>query len=73
MKSLRIILTLLIMAGLAAGILIFMKNKTTENAPVLNSEGFIGKSEIVITDGHMTPEVLLALGRLSDPQVSPDG
>ena len=72
MKSLRIILSLLIMAALAAGILIFMKNKTTENAPVLSSEGFIGKSEIVITDGHMTPEVLLALGRLSDPQVSPD-
>ena len=73
MKSLRIILSLLIMAALAAGILIFMKNKTTENAPVLSSEGFIGKSEIVITDGHMTPEALLALGRLSDPQVSPDG
>ena len=61
------------MTALAAGILIFMKNKTTENAPVLSSEGFIGKSEIVIADGHMTPEALLALGRLSDPQVSPDG
>ena len=73
MKSLRIILSLLIMAALAAGILIFMKNKTTENGPVLSSEGFIGKSEIAVTDGHMTPEVLLALGRLSDPQVSPDG
>ena len=73
MKSLRIILSLLIMAALATGILIFMKNMTTENGPVLNSEGFIGKSEIAVTDGHMTPEVLLALGRLSDPQVSPDG
>ena len=73
MKSLRIILSLLIMAALATGILIFMKNMTTENGPVLSSEGFIGKSEIAVTDGHMTPEVLLALGRLSDPQVSPDG
>ena len=73
MKSLRIILSLLIMAALATGILIFMKNMTTENGPVLSSEGFIGKSEIVITDGHMTPEALLAFGRLSDPQVSPDG
>ena len=36
-------------------------------------EGFIGKSEIVVENGHMTPEVLLAFGRLSDPQVSPDG
>ena len=29
--------------------------------------------EVEINDGVMTPEVLLALGRLSDPQVSPDG
>lgn len=36
-------------------------------------KGFIGKSAIEIEDGKMTPEVLLALGRLSDPQVSPDG
>ncbi len=28
---------------------------------------------VEINDGVMTPEVLLALGRLSDPQVSPDG
>ena len=73
MKYLRIILSLLILAALASGILIFMKNMTTEKRDVLNSEGFIGKSEIVISDGRMTPEALLALGRLSDPQVSPDG
>ena len=36
-------------------------------------EGYIGPSNIEITDGHMTPEVLLALGRLGDPQLSPDG
>ena len=36
-------------------------------------EGYIGPSDIVVTDGHMTPEVLLSLGRLSDPQLSPDG
>ena len=40
---------------------------------ILSSEGFIGRSEIVIEDGHMSPEALLAFGRLSDPQVSPDG
>ncbi|MCQ2177962.1 MAG: S9 family peptidase [Bacteroidales bacterium] len=33
----------------------------------------IGPSEIRIEDGKMTPEVLLSLGRLSDPQLSPDG
>ena len=36
-------------------------------------QGYIGPSAIEITDGHMTPEVLLSLGRLSDPQLSPDG
>ena len=35
--------------------------------------GYIGPSDIRIEDGVMTPESLLALGRLSDPQLSPDG
>ena len=35
--------------------------------------GYIGPSDIRIEDGVMTPEALLALGRLSDPQLSPDG
>ena len=35
--------------------------------------GYIGRSDIRIEDGVMTPEALLALGRLSDPQLSPDG
>ena len=34
---------------------------------------YIGPSDIEITDGKMTPEVLLSFGRLSDPQLSPDG
>ena len=60
MKKLIIILTLItsIMACSTEG---------------LNREGYIGKSDITIEDGKMTPEVLLAFGRLSDPQVSPDG
>ena len=37
------------------------------------TEGFIGRTAIDIPDGKMTPEALLAYGRLSDPQVSPDG
>jgi len=36
-------------------------------------EGYIGPSDITVVDGKMTPEVLLAFGRLSDPQISPDG
>ncbi len=35
--------------------------------------GYVGPSDIKIEDGVMTPEALLALGRLSDPQISPDG
>ena len=46
-----------------------MANKKT----VLTKEGHIAKSEIVIENGVMTPEALLAFGRMSDPQVSPDG
>ena len=35
--------------------------------------GYVGKPETAITDGLLTPEVLLSLGRLSDPRISPDG
>ena len=35
--------------------------------------GYVGPSDIRIEDGVMTAETLLALGRLSDPQLSPDG
>lgn len=38
-----------------------------------NESGYIGQSDIRIESGVMTPEALLALGRLSDPQISPDG
>ena len=41
--------------------------------PNKNEAGYIGQSEIKIENGLMTPEVLLALGRISDPQLSPDG
>lgn len=39
----------------------------------LGSGQYIGQSEIRITDGVMTPETLLAFGRITDPQLSPDG
>ncbi len=35
--------------------------------------GYVGPSQIEISDGVMTPETLLSLGRLTDPQLSPDG
>ncbi len=38
-----------------------------------NESGYIGPSDITVEEGRMTPEVMLSLGRLSDPQLSPDG
>ena len=73
MKSARIIICLVAMLAVASGILIFMKKMKTEEKVESGTDTFIGKSSIVVKDGQMTPEVLLALGRLSDPQVSPDG
>ena len=35
--------------------------------------GYIPKPEAAVEDGKMTPEVLLSFGRISDPQISPDG
>lgn len=37
------------------------------------SEKVIGRADIKVADGLMTPEVLHQLGKVSDPQVSPDG
>ncbi|MCQ2142322.1 MAG: prolyl oligopeptidase family serine peptidase, partial [Bacteroidales bacterium] len=49
----------------------FYKNVMKKGA---NEGGqYIGQSDIKIADGVMTPETLLAFGRLSDPQLSPDG
>ena len=68
MKTFRTIISILLLVALAVGVITLMKKSQTTQ-----EEGFIGKSEIVVKDGLMTPEVLLAFGRLSDPQVSPDG
>ena len=53
--------------GLCAAVLLMSCNKTDEGS------GYIGPTEVKIENGVMTPEVLLTLGRLSDPQLSPDG
>lgn len=43
------------------------KSKDIDSAPI------IGKKDLLLKSDLMTPEVLWAFGRLSDPQVSPDG
>lgn len=58
-------------AAIFSAALIAMSSCTEKNEEAGN--GYIGPSEITVTDGKMTPEVLLSLGRLSDPQLSPDG
>ena len=58
--------------GMAAGAMILMNTACTtgnkeDNAP------FIGKQEIKIENGRMTPEALWAMGRIGSSAVSPDG
>ena len=69
MKKIRLIAGLCLLTGIAAGTVLFMKKDNVK----IDSDGYIGRSCISVTDGRMTPEALLSLGRLSDPQVSPDG
>ena len=56
-----------IIGGLCAAIMLMSCTKTDDSA------GYIGPGDPKIDNGRMTPETLLALGRLSDPQLSPDG
>ena len=42
------------------------------NGEMKPQKAYIGPSNLQVEDGHMTPELLLSLGRLSDPQLSPD-
>ena len=67
-STIKVSYSLLVMA-IAIGVIAFMKKEDK----TFIKEGHITRNEISITDGKMTPEVLLALGRLSDPQISPDG
>ena len=68
-RNRKIAAGLTVAAAIALGIFTFMK----QNAATFSEEGYIGKSDIKVEDGKMTPEVLLSFGRISDPQVSPDG
>lgn len=47
--------------------------KTEKNARKSAEARSLDNGRIEVKDGVFTPEVMLAMGRLSDPQVSPDG
>ena len=70
-KKLTIAISILVIAIVTPVIYIMQKDKTTDI--LKDNDGYIGQSTIQILDGKMTPEALLSFGRLSDPQVSPDG
>ena len=56
--------------ALVAAAVLMMTNCTPKQEA---DSRYIGPARPEITDGKMTPEALLSLGRLSDPQLSPDG
>jgi len=59
--------TMVIASSLILGACTEQTKKTEETAPV------IGRSDIKIPNGIMTPEVLYSMARVSDAQLSPDG
>ena len=59
---------LIALAAVTAMTIIGCKEKKADQ-----NSAYIGSSDIKVEDGTMTPEVLLSFGRLSDPQLSPDG
>lgn len=59
-------------AAIAAAALVTIMSCAQKNE-TRTETGYIGPSGIKVEDGRMTPEALLSLGRLSDPQLSPDG
>ncbi len=65
MKRGTIIMAAMAMAGFALS--------SCNSSPKEEPATIIGKSEIKIENGHMTPEALWAMGRVGTPIVSPDG
>lgn len=55
------------------GLGLFLAMMASCSAPAEKSASVIEKKDLKIENGHMTPEIMLTLGAVSDPQVSPDG
>ncbi|MBR2146975.1 MAG: peptidase S9, partial [Muribaculaceae bacterium] len=61
------------MASLTALMALTACNSSSNGGDKGKGTSASGGPAIEIKDGKFTPEVLLSLGRVSDPQVSPDG
>ncbi len=59
--------TILMSTSVLLGACSTTEKRTEEAAPL------IGRAEVNITDGLLTPEVLYSMGRISDARLSPDG
>ena len=57
----KIMASLVVLSGTAAC------NSTSNEAPIIE------KPEVTVENGHFAPELLEAFGRVSEPQISPDG
>ncbi len=51
----------------------FIAAMTACNMSSTDEAAVIEKTPIHVVDGQFTPEIMLRLGRVSDPQLSPDG
>lgn len=60
--------TLMLAASLTA-----CSSQKSEMTDQSTDPDYIGRHDVSVSDGRMTPEILWAFGRLSDIQVSPDG
>ncbi len=69
-KPSHVTIIIVVLAVLIIGGILLCKSIFTKKVA---NPSYIGPTEVTIRDGKMTPEILLALGRLSDPQVNPDG
>ena len=64
---------LIVIACFAAGYAIGTLIVTMTGKNPRQEHGYVGKSDIKVEDGVMTPETLLSFGRISDPQLRADG
>ena len=67
MKRLLTIISIMIAISSATS----CKKASSEADPA--SAPLITKPEVVVQDGHFTPEIMHSLAKVSDPQISPDG